>query len=58
MDIARVGSGAWAASHSVNISGAESNGGGFITGVGTVTGVRVTRSSGNFDAGILNISYR
>lgn len=58
MDVCRVGSGAWSASHSVSLSGAESNGGGFITGVGTVTGIRVTRTTGNFDAGSVNVSYR
>jgi len=36
----------------------ESSGGGILTGVTSLTGIRVTVTSGSFDAGSVNVSYR
>lgn len=58
MSIFQAASGIWVASHSVTLGGAEANGGGLRTGVGTVTGIRVTRpGTDTFDAGNVTISY-
>jgi hypothetical protein len=50
----------WVSSHSVSLGGADANGGGLITGVGTVDGIRVTRilGTGTYDAGNVCVTYR
>jgi hypothetical protein len=59
MRIVRAATGIWVESHSISLGGAEANGGGFISGVGTVTGVRLTRTgTATFDGGNVTISYR
>lgn len=59
MRLVRSDTGVWVEAHSVSLGGAEANGGGFISGVGTVTGVRLTRSgTATFDAGNASVSYR
>lgn len=59
MRIVRAASGVWVSTHSVSLGGADANGGGLITGVGTVTGIRVTRTAtGSYDAGNVTVSYR
>ena len=59
MSIVRAASGIWVEAHSVTLGGAEANGGGLVTGVGTVTGIRLTRPGADtFDAGNVAISYR
>lgn len=59
MRIVNAASGVWVATHSVSLGSAEANGGGLRTGVGTVTGIRVTRTgTGTYDAGNVTVSYR
>jgi hypothetical protein len=59
MRIVNADSGVWVSTHSVSLGGADANGGGLRTGVGTVTGIRVTRTgTGSYDAGSVTVSYR
>jgi hypothetical protein len=59
MSIVRAASGIWVEAHSISLGSADANGGGFISGVGTVTGIRLTRPGADtFDAGNVAISYR
>lgn len=59
MRLVRVATGIWVESHSVSLGSADANGGGFIGGVGTVTGIRLTRiGTASFDNGNVTISYR
>jgi len=60
MRVVRAASGVWVESHSGANGGGDHSGGGYISGVGTVDGLRVTRvnGSGTFDQGNVSISYR
>jgi hypothetical protein len=59
MRLVQVATGIWVESHSVSLGSADANGGGFIGGVGTVTGIRLTRTgTASFDNGNVTISYR
>jgi hypothetical protein len=59
MRIVQVEAGTWIESHSVSLGSADANGGGFRSGVGTVTGVRITRAgTASFDNGAVTVSYR
>lgn len=60
MRIVRAASGVWVESHSGAMGAADHSGGGYISGVGTVNGVRITRvnGTGTFDQGNVSISYR
>lgn len=59
MLITRPASGTYVSSHSVGMDTSESSGGGILTGVTSLTGIRVTGSgAGSFDAGSVNVSYR
>ncbi len=59
MRLVRVGTGLWVQSHSVGLNPADANGGGRISGVGTVNGIRLTRTGADtFDAGSFYVSWR
>ena len=57
MTLHRISSSTWVESHSISLGGADANGGGNITGVGTVDGIRVT-TTGAFLAGQVSVSWR
>ena len=59
MRLVRTETGVWVQSHSSSRGVAEASGGGDITGVTSLTGIRLTRvSSGTFSAGSFVISWR
>jgi hypothetical protein len=59
MRLVKTDTGTWASSHGVKSSGNTSAGGGDVTGVGTVDGIRLTRiGTANFDAGSFRIAWR
>jgi hypothetical protein len=60
MRIVRVADGVWVESHSTALGGADASGGGWISGLGTLTGVRITSTggAGSYDQGNVAISYR
>jgi hypothetical protein len=59
--IVRASSGSWSSTHAVGMGSATaaSSGGGTVTGVGTVNGIRLTSTGiNNFDAGSIVVSWR
>jgi predicted outer membrane repeat protein len=60
MRVVNAASGVWVQTHSTTVGGAETSGGGWISGLGTLTGIRVTRvnGAGTFIQGNVSISYR
>lgn len=59
MRLVRAASGVWSETHSIALGGADASGGGWISGVGVVDGIRVTRiGAGTFIQGNVSISYR
>jgi hypothetical protein len=60
MRVVNAASGVWVETHSIALGGADASGGGWISGLGTLTGIRVTRvnGAGTFIQGNVSISYR
>ena len=58
MTIHKPASGIWVESHSIGLGGADANGGGTISGLGTVDGIRIKCSSGSFVAGQVSVSWQ
>jgi len=58
MRIVRAATGIWVASHSFRTLDAESSGGGSISGVGVVDGIRLASTGGNYNAGTAVVSWR
>ena len=58
MRLVRASSGVWVESHSFNAGSSDANGGGGITGVGTVDGIRLASTGGNYNAGTAVVSWR
>jgi len=58
MRIVRAASGLWVSSCSFRAGSAESSGGGSISGVGTVDGIRLASTGGNYNAGTAVVSWR
>jgi hypothetical protein len=58
MNINRVAAGIWVESHSLTCGGADANGGGSISGVGTVNGIRLTTNGPVLSGGSIVVSWR
>jgi len=57
MTFIKAASDTWVQSHSLALGVAECNGGGSVTGIGTVDGIRV-KATGTFSAGKISIGWR
>jgi hypothetical protein len=60
MRIVRAANGVWVESHSTTLGGGDASGGGWISGLGTLTGIRITSTggAGSYDQGNVSVSYR
>tara|TARA_R110002167_G_scaffold2525_2_gene12704 strand:- start:4071 stop:5516 length:1446 start_codon:yes stop_codon:yes gene_type:complete len=58
MTLHKPASGIWVESHSIGLGASDASGGGTISGLGTVDGIRIKSSSGNFVAGKVSVSWQ